>query len=46
MIDFNEYSILKDNMSTLRKTSLDDHAPNCVEYMTNSDKGAVNFDKK
>lgn len=44
MIDFNAYSILKDNMSTLRETSLDDHDPNCIVYMTNSDRGAVNFD--
>lgn len=44
MIDFNEYFILKDNMSTLRETSLDDHDPNCIAYMTNSDRGAVNFD--
>ena len=44
MIDFNEYSILKDNMSTLRETSLDDHDPNSIAYMTNSDRGAVNFD--
>jgi len=44
LIDFNEYSILKDNMSTLRETSLDDHDPNSIAYMTNSDRGAVNFD--
>lgn len=44
LIDFNEYSILKDNMSTLRETSLDDHDPNSIAYLTNSDRGAVNFD--
>lgn len=44
MIDFNEYSILKDNMSTLRDTSLDDHAPNSIAYMTNSSREAINFD--
>lgn len=44
MIDFNEYSILKDNMSTLKETSLDNHDPNDNVYMTNSDRCAVNFD--
>lgn len=44
MIDFNEYSILKDNMSTLKETSLDNRAPDCIAYMTNSDRWAVNFD--
>lgn len=44
LIDFNEYSILKDNMSTLKETSLDNHDPNDNVYMTNSDRCAVNFD--
>lgn len=44
MIDFDEYPILKNNLSTLKETSIDRHDGNTIRYMTNSDRAAVNFD--
>ena len=44
VINFNDYPILKDNMSTLKETSIDKHEQNKVTYMTDSDRDAVNFD--
>lgn len=44
MIDFGDYSILKNNLSTLKDTSIDHHEKNMIKYMTNSEKEAVNFD--
>lgn len=43
-IDFDEYPILKNNLSTLKETSIDHHEKNVVKYMTNSERKAVNFD--
>lgn len=44
MIDFDKYPILKNNLSTLKETSIDHHEKNMIKYMTNSEKEAVNFD--
>lgn len=44
MIDFSDYPILKDNMSTLKKTSRDKHNSETEFYMTDSQREAVNFD--
>lgn len=44
MIDFDKYPILKNNLSTLKETSIDQHDGNTIRYMTNSDRKAVNFD--
>lgn len=40
MIDFDEYPILKNNLSTLKETSIDRHGGNTIRYMTNSDRAA------
>lgn len=44
MIDFDKYPILKNNLSTLKETSIDHHDKNTIAYMTNSERIAVNFD--
>lgn len=44
LINFNDYDILKDNLSTLKETSVDQHDKKNVIYMTYSDREAVNFD--
>lgn len=44
MIDFNDYDVLKNNISTLKLTSIDDHDQNNIMYMTDSEHEAVNFD--
>lgn len=44
MIDFNDYPILKNNLSTLKETSIDDHDASHIVYMTGSDRQAVHFD--
>lgn len=44
MIDFNDYPILKNNLSTLKETSIDDHNKSHIVYMTCSDRQAVHFD--
>ena len=43
MIDVNNYPILKNNMSTLKETSKDDHN-GVASYMTDSEVEAINFD--
>lgn len=44
MINFNDYTILKNNLSTLKETSKDTHNKSTVIFMTNSEREAVNFD--
>lgn len=44
MINFDDYSILKNNISTLKSTSIDNHDANDVKYMTDSTREAVHFD--
>lgn len=44
MINFEDYPILKNNMSTLRETSIDYHDKEHISYMTSSSRSAVNFD--
>ena len=44
MINFDDYPILKNNMSTLKETSIDYHDKEHISYMTNSSRSAVNFD--
>lgn len=44
LIRFDEYPILKNHLSTLRETSVDDHDRANIVYMTDSDREAVNFD--
>lgn len=44
MINFNDYDILKQNISTLKATSIDDHDKTNIKYMTDSEKEAINFD--
>lgn len=44
MINFNDYDILKHNISTLKATSVDDHDKTNIRYMTDSEKEAINFD--
>ena len=44
MIDFDDYPILKNNLSTLKETSIDDHDANHIVYMTCSNRQAVHFD--
>ena len=44
MINFKDYPILKNNLSTLKETSIDDHDKNHIMYMTDSNKEAVHFD--
>ena len=43
LIDFKDYPILKNNLSTLKETSIDDHDKNHIVYMTDSDREAVHF---
>ncbi len=44
MINLNNYDILKNNTSTLKETSIDDHDKTNIKYMTDSKKEAINFD--
>ena len=44
LINFDDFPILKDNVSNLKETSIDDHDKNKISYMTNSKRDAVNFD--
>lgn len=44
LISFDDYPILKNNVSTLKETSVDKHDFNDVMYMTRSKRAAVNFD--
>lgn len=44
MISFDDYPILKNNVSTLKETSIDKHDMNNIKYMTSSEREAVNFD--
>lgn len=44
MISFDDYPILKNNVSTLKETSIDNHDMNNIMYMTYSKRTAVNFD--
>ncbi|MDE6913747.1 MAG: hypothetical protein K2P35_08645 [Lachnospiraceae bacterium] len=44
MINFDDYPILKNNLSTLKETSIDDHDKNHITYMTDSNREAVHFD--
>lgn len=44
MIRFDDYPILKNNVSTLKETSVDKHDLNNIKYMTSSKRTAVNFD--
>jgi hypothetical protein len=44
LIHFDNYDILKSNISTLKETSIDNHDKNNICYMTDSEIEAVNFD--
>lgn len=44
LINFDDYPILKDNMSTLQETSIDKRTKSKITYMTHSSRSAVNFD--
>lgn len=44
MISFDDYPILKNHMSTLKETSIDDHDNTHIAYMTYSERDAINFD--
>lgn len=44
MINFDDYPILKSNLSSLKDTSIDNHDQNHITYMTDSQREAVNFD--
>lgn len=44
LIRFDDYPILKNNISTLKETSVDKHDLNNIRYMTCSKRTAVNFD--
>lgn len=44
MISFDDYPILRNNVSTLKETSIDKHDINNIKYMTYSERIAVNFD--
>lgn len=44
MINFDDYDILKNNISTLKETSIDNHDKTNIRYMTYSEKEAINFD--
>ncbi len=44
LISFDDYPILKNNVSTLKETSVDKHDLNNIKYMTCSKRTAVNFD--
>lgn len=45
MINIDEYPILKEHITTLKKTSKDNNHKNNIEYMTNSKLPVINFDK-
>ena len=44
VISFDDYPILRNNVSTLKETSIDKHDINNIKYMTYSERIAVNFD--
>lgn len=44
MIDINKHKLLRDNVSTLKETSIDTHDNNNIKYMTASEREAINFD--
>mgnify|MGYP006964201905 CR=1 FL=1 len=44
MIKFEDYPILNNHLSTLKDTSIDFHDQDNIQYMTNSERKAVNFD--
>ena len=44
MIKFEDHLILKNHLSTLQDTSVDFHDKNHIQYMTKSERIAVNFD--
>lgn len=44
LIRFDDYPILKNNVSTLKETSVDKHDLKNIKYMTCSKRTAVNFD--
>lgn len=43
LISFDDYPILKNNISTLKETSVDKHDKNVIKYMTNSERAAVKY---
>ena len=45
LIKFEDYPILQGHLSTLQEISIDDHEKDNVQYMTDSQRMAVNFDK-
>ena len=45
LIKFEDYPILQGHLSTLQAISIDDHEKDNVQYMTDSQRMAVNFDK-
>ncbi len=45
MINISDYPILKNNICTLKDTSVDKRDSRVVMYMTDSSRSAVNFDK-
>ena len=45
MIKFEDYPILQGHLSTLQEISIDDHEKDNVQYMTDSQRMVVNFDK-
>lgn len=44
LIKFEDHLILKNHLSTLHETSVDFHDKNHIQYMTKSERTAVNFD--
>lgn len=44
VISFDDYPILKNNVSTFKETSIDKHDMNNIKYMTCSERTVVNFD--
>lgn len=44
MISLDNYPILKNNVSTLKETSVDKHDMSNIKYMTCSERAVVNFD--
>lgn len=44
LIKFEDYPILNNHLSTLKDTSIDFHDQDNIQYMTNSERKAVNFD--
>ena len=44
LIDINKHKLLRDNVSTLKETSIDTHDNNNIKYMTASEREAINFD--